>query len=89
MTIKRWAAKRDEAEPAIVQALRAVGAQVEYLDYPCDLLVRWRGGLHLLEVDRARRNQKRASSQLRFLTEWEVPRVKTAEQALRAIGAMT
>ena len=35
----RRAARRDDNEKAIVEALRAVGATVYYLDEPCDLLV--------------------------------------------------
>lgn len=71
-----------------MEALRAVGAQVEFLDYPCDLLVRFRGVVRVLEVDGITRNRKRAEAQLKFLREWEVPRVKTPEQALTAIGAI-
>lgn len=85
--MKRWAARRDETEYPIVQSLRKIGAQVEYLDYPCDLLVRFRGRMYLLEVDGIARNRKRAPAQLKFLTEWEVPRVKTDDDALKAIGA--
>lgn len=87
MTIKRWAAKRDEAEPPIVVALREAGALVELLDYPCDLLVRFRGRPHLLEVEGVNPYRKRSKEQLEFLLAWEVPRVKTKEQALAAIGA--
>lgn len=86
MTIKRWAAKRDVAEPPIIEALEEVGAQVEQLDYPCDLLVRYFGKLTLLEVDRASKYAKRAKKQQEFLATWGVPKVKTPEQALAAIG---
>jgi len=86
MSIKRWAAKRDVAEPAIIEALEAVGAQVEQIDYPCDLIVRYRGGLTLLEVDRANKYEKRKPKQAAFLRDWCVPKVKTPAQALAAIG---
>lgn len=89
MTIKRWATKRDETEPPIVTALRQVGAQVEHLDHPCDLVVRFRGRVFLLEVDGITRNRRRKEKQLKFLREWEVPLVKIPEQALKAIGATT
>lgn len=48
----RRAARRDENEPEIVQALEAVGATVERLtgDGLPDLLVGWRGQMWLLEV---------------------------------------
>lgn len=45
------AARRDANEPAIVAALQAAGAAVQQLDPPLpDLLVSYRGTLHLLEV---------------------------------------
>lgn len=87
VTIKRWASKRDEKEPPIVDALRAAGALVERLDYPCDLLVRFRGRHYLLEVEGVNPYRKRAKKQLDFIREWQVPLVKTPEQALAAIGA--
>lgn len=89
VTIKRWASKRDATEGDIVEALRDAGAQVEYLDTPCDLLVRYRGIVCVLEVDGITRNRKRKAEQLKFLREWGVPLVKTPEQALKAIGAIT
>lgn len=48
----RRAARRDENEPEIVQALEAVGATVQILSFPGvpDLLVGWRGQMWLLEV---------------------------------------
>lgn len=83
-----WAGKRrDETEKNIVEALEAVGAKVERLDRPCDLIVRFRDVLYLLEVDGITEYRKRDKDQLEFLAEWNVPRVKTALQALEAIGA--
>lgn len=53
MTIKRWDAKRDANEPAIVDALEAIGVVVHRLSHPGlpDLLC-WsaREGLRLIEV---------------------------------------
>ncbi len=48
----RRAARRDEAEPPIVDALEAVGASVQRLAVKGvpDLLVGWRGRMWLLEV---------------------------------------
>jgi hypothetical protein len=83
-----WAGKRrDENEPDIVDALEAAGAKVERLDRPCDLLVRFRGTVRVIEVDGITERRRRADEQLRFLHEWQVPLVKTPEDALRAIGA--
>ena len=50
MSIKRWAAARDENEPEIVKALRNVGAHVELLAGPVDLLVGYARQWFLLEV---------------------------------------
>lgn len=49
--VKRYAMRRDANEPAIVEALQLVGAAVQQLDPPLpDLLVSFRGELHLVEV---------------------------------------
>jgi hypothetical protein len=83
-----WAGKRrDETEPAIVDALESVGAKVERLDRPCDLLVWFRGMVRVIEVDGIAERRQRDEKQKRFLHEWQVPLVKTPEEALRAIGA--
>lgn len=83
-----WAGKRrDETERAIIDALELVGAKVERLDRPCDLLVKFRGLVFVLEVDGITKNRRRDEAQLRFLQEWQVPLVKTPLDALRAIGA--
>lgn len=87
MSRPAWVGKRrDQTEPAIVDALEAAGAKVERLDRPCDLLVRFRGGIHLLEVEGVTEYRKRAAAQLEFLNAWHVPIVRTPEEALRAIG---
>lgn len=89
MGLPRYAAQRDHNEPSIIQALEAAGAQVEQMKLPCDLLVRFRGRFHVLEVDNpASKYRKRKPDQLKFLQEWDVPLVQTPEQALRAIGAI-
>lgn len=84
----RRAARRDVTEFEIVKALRAVGARVVRMNQPCDLLVNFRDVLYLLEIDGITQYRKRAAAQSSFLAEWGVPRVKTPEQALKAIGAM-
>lgn len=85
-----WVGKRrDETEPDIVDALEGAGAQVERLDRPCDLLVRFRGRVLVLEVDGITKYRKREERQKRFLHEWAVPLVKTPEEALLAIGAIS
>lgn len=88
MSRPAWCGKRrDETEGDIVDALEGIGADVERLDRPCDLLVRFRGAIHLLEVDGITKYRKRDPKQLEFLRDWQVPLVKTADEAIRAIGA--
>lgn len=93
MSLNRHAVKRDEAELPIVQALQAVGALVERLDLPSDLLVKYQGRLFLLEVktphtkagrERARKDQQGQQERLRL---WSIPIVRTPLEALRCIGA--
>lgn len=53
MAIRRWAAKRDAVEPAIIDALEAIGVTVRRLSEPAlpDLLAYHpREGLRLIEV---------------------------------------
>jgi hypothetical protein len=52
MPIPKYAAKRDENEPEIVQDMRELGAVVVLLNIPDepDLLIAWRGVLMLVEV---------------------------------------
>lgn len=95
MSIKRWATKRDSTEPAIVEALERVGAQVWPLDYPVDLLVRFRGAWHLLECKTAYgkaakvRKRKEQAAQWNFIEGTGTPVVTTPTEALRAIGAVS
>jgi hypothetical protein len=86
--VRRYAMRRDAVEPGIVAALERI-AQVERMVTPCDLLVRYRRRVHLLEVkDPDAREDKRQQSQIIFLREWEVPKVRNIEEALKAIGAI-
>jgi hypothetical protein len=89
MSRPAWAGKRrDETEPDIVAALEKAGAKVCRLDRPCDLVVRFRGELYLLEIEGVTEYRKREKAQETFLAEWQVPKVKTPLQALEAIGAI-
>lgn len=81
--MRRWAAgkRRDQSEPAIVDALRAVGAEVWYLSgsgIP-DLLIRFRGIWTPLEV-------KTAKGKLTTHQSSDFPIARTPEQALKLIG---
>lgn len=82
-------ARRDANEKTIVDDLRKVGAKVWRLSQPCDLLVRFGFRLYLIEVTNPENKyRKRKKEQLEFLQEWEVPIVRTSDEALRIIGAL-
>lgn len=82
-------AKRDANEPTIVKDLLKVGAKVKRLNQPCDLLVRFRYQLFLIEVSNPEYpNRQRDKEQLEFFEEFGVPIVWTSDEALRIIGAL-
>ena len=86
----RYASRRDEAEKAIVAALRKAGALVMRLNSPCDLLVGYRRRFYLGEVKNPRvklRADQREQQALRRA--WSIPVWRTPEDALITIGAMT
>lgn len=88
MSLYRLDARRDANESAIIRALRAVGAQVEQLRQPCDLAVSFRGRHYLLEVDNPEsKYRQRKQKQLETLVKMGIPMVRTADEALRVIGA--
>ena len=90
MSLARFAKKRDANEAQIVADLERIGAKVAKLDRPCDLLVRFRYELFLLEIGNPENKyRKREEAQSSFLEEWQVPIVRTSDEALRAIGAMS
>lgn len=97
MSIKRWATKRDAAEPPIIDALERAGFEVWPVDEPCDLLCRkrdWAPGLfQALEVKTGRGKKqivakdKRQQAQQTFIQTTGTPIVRTPLEALKAIGA--
>lgn len=95
MSLNRYAKKRDSAEPGIIDALETVNAQVWQLDEPADLLVKFREVWHLLEVKTGRGKKltvvkdKRQKRQQDFLLLTNTPVVRTPEEALKAIGAVS
>ncbi len=86
MSLPRYAKRRDANEPEIVKALRQIGASIKRLD-DVDLLVGWRGKNFLLELKTE--NGKLEESQEFMVTNWrgQYDIVRSAEEALRAIGA--
>lgn len=93
---RRYAAKRDLAEPAVVEAIEAAGCIV-YRSLPCDLLIRRHsdppGMLRTLEVKTPQkrggiRKRKDQQAQDEFLASTGTPRVTTPEAALAALGVV-
>lgn len=82
MSLSRRNPRRDQNEPAITQALEAVGAEVWKLSGTSlpDLLVRFRGVLYAAEV-------KTAAGRLRA-TQGAFPVWRTVDDALAAIGVI-
>jgi len=88
----RRASRVDANQRAIVLALRRVGASVESLaavggGVP-DLLVAFRGVVYLMEIKTAK--GKVRASQLAWQADWQAPVyvVRSADEALRVIGAL-
>jgi hypothetical protein len=81
------ARKRDAAEGPIVDALRAVGAQVFRVSAPGapDLFVRYRGAWSALEVKTGKGRTTAAQDKAGAGREW--PLVRTVDEALIAVGA--
>lgn len=87
MSYSHHASHRDLVEPEIVNALEAIGAQV-WRKLPADLLVYRLGRFYVLEVkDPKARKDKRQKAQQAFLDLTHTPIVRTADDALRAVGA--
>jgi len=87
----KYAKKRDDAEPDIVDALKRVGAQVHKINEKSipDLLVGFRRQWFLLEVKTG--NRKPDQGQVDFLESAYGPAalVRSVDEALRVIGAKT
>lgn len=88
----RRAAKRDTAEPLVVEASRAAGCSVERTDKPCDLLVGFAGVTHLVEVKTGTKGYGAAlnSNQADFARDWRgspVQIVRTADEALALVSS--
>ena len=76
--------KRDRTEPAILRALRAVGAEYVVLD-PFDLLVLYRGGLFMLDC-KTPDGRATKTQHLLIANGWPLHFVVTPEQALAVLG---
>lgn len=89
MSLNRYAARRDRNEKSIISALRLVGAEVEQMSKPCDLLVKFRFQLFAMEIHNPESKYRRRSpKQLETLRRMGIPIISTADEALRLIGAL-
>lgn len=91
MSIPRYAARRDQSEPGIVAGLNALGWDCVRLsggELP-DLLCRHRstGKYELLETESGHYKRRRSPEQTEMLKRWNIPIVKTLDEAIRALGA--
>lgn len=96
----RYARRIDPGQPEIVDALRRCGAVVASwgMEGAPDLVVGFRGRVHLLEVKEpigvkggtSRRGQHLTDAQLEFHRLWQeyVTVVRSPNEALQAIGAV-
>jgi len=86
----RYAARVDENQAAIVQALREAGAYVWIIGLPVDLLVGYKDRTLLMEVKTT--SKKRLTGlQADFFEKWmggTLCRVDSPEAALRMIGVI-
>lgn len=90
MMLPSWAGKRRDANEAeIAESLRKAGASVFRLHCPVDLLVGHRGRNYLMECKTP--SGSFTAPELAFQREWRgrVDIVRSAEEALRLIGAIT
>lgn len=88
MSMPKYAQRRDANEPQILKALKELpGLQAWKLARPCDWLIRYRKTLYLLEIDNPEsKYRQRDPKQLEFLREWEVPLVRTLDDALKVLN---
>jgi hypothetical protein len=86
MSLKRYAARRDETEAGIVKALRQAGAHVLRLDL-FDLLVLYRGKVFMLDA-KAVKGRATKAQQAMTAAGWPLTYVRDEIAALRAIGAV-
>jgi hypothetical protein len=90
VSLPKYAARRDEGEAMLISSLAAIGWDCVRLssgDLP-DLLCRKRssGELRLLEVESGGYKRRRTEAQRAMLAGWNIPVVKTFDEAIRALG---
>lgn len=90
MSIHRRAAKRDKNEPQIVEALEGMGALVERLSKPLDLLVNVNGVIALADV-KAPRTGRLTADQVEFLQKWDgapIYLLRTPDDAVKMVNEL-
>jgi hypothetical protein len=89
LSLNRYAARRDDNEPEVVETLEKVGASVERLKWPCDLAVWFRYRQFLIEVHNPKsKYRKRSKKQLDVFAKLGIPMATCGDEALRIIGAL-
>lgn len=84
MTLNRYAKKRDENEPEIIEALENAGCLVKQQDL-WDLVVQRGESVYLLEVKMPEGRLTDLQTDL-IADGWRIRIVRSPEEALRAIG---
>ena len=87
MKRQAYAKRRDANEPEIVEALKAVGAQVERADF-CDLVVGFRGNNYLIEVKMPGAKLKPSQTKLKETWKGQYGIAHNVTEALLIIGAI-
>lgn len=80
--------RTDDTQTSIVDTLRACGVLVWPIAQPCDLLCLHGGRYFLLDCDGVTSYRKRDERQLKKFKLWKVQIVKTADEALKAVGVV-
>lgn len=83
MALRRYNAKRDANEGGIIAALEALGCLVYRIDTPVDLLVLYRGTIHLCEVKQ--RKGKLTSAQSLFAQYWPIHILRSVDDAIALV----
>lgn len=82
----RRASKVDGNQPSIIKALRKIGASVEFIGQPLDLLVSFRGRTFLMECKDRNGKGQLTKGQIKFIERWpgELHVVFDVNEALHA-----
>ena len=83
----RRAAKVDDNQREIVDALKRVGVSVEIIGKPVDLLICCRGETALLEVKNPDGGDRLTKDQVEFIARWpgKIHIARSVEEALRLV----